>query len=361
MRGHVEQCVERYLELSKTDESQLAKVQTPCIDDHQLSPEDFVAKGELAHCAARIVLKALFVARMSRPDCLWSVNTLAREVTKWNVACDKRLHRLISYMHNTKDIVQVCIVGDRPEDCMLALFTDASFAGDLRDSKSTTGSLLALVGPSTFVPISWMCKKQSAVSHSSSEAEVVALDAALRLEGIPALTLWDQVIEILSPEAVHKESNESSSRQRNVSSRKHWSETLDYVPPNIDEPAKKAHLVILEDNDAVIKMVIKGRSPAMRHVARTHRIDLDWLFEQIREDKGIGIRYVNTKLQAADILTKGQFTTIQWKSLCRLSNSVPNLLKEGGRKSAEKDYERKVKSEKPVHNPKKKERPAATK
>ena len=303
MRGHVEQCVERYLELSKTDESQLAKVQTPCIDDHQLSPEDFVAKGELAHCAARIVLKALFVARMSRPDCLWSVNTLAREVTKWNVACDKRLHRLISYMHNTKDIVQVCIVGDRPEDCMLALFTDASFAGDLRDSKSTTGSLLALVGPSTFVPISWMCKKQSAVSHSSSEAEVVALDAALRLEGIPALTLWDQVIEILSPEAVHKESNESSSRQRNVSSRKHWSETLDYVPPNIDEPAKKAHLIILEDNDAVIKMVIKGRSPAMRHVARTHRIDLDWLFEQIREDKGIGIRYVNTKLQAADILT----------------------------------------------------------
>ena len=35
----------------------------------------------------------------------------------------------------------------------------------------------------------------------------------------------------------------------------------------------------MEDNDAVIKMCIKGRSPALRHVARTHRINLDWLSE----------------------------------------------------------------------------------
>ena len=33
---------------------------------------------------------------------------------------------------------------------------------------------------------------------------------------------------------------------------------------------------IFEDNDAVIKMTIKGR-----HVARTHRVDLDWLCKEI--------------------------------------------------------------------------------
>ena len=48
----------------------------------------------------------------------------------------------------------------------------------------------------TFVPISWMCKKQTSVSHISTDAEIISLDAGLRMDGIPALTLWDLVIEI---------------------------------------------------------------------------------------------------------------------------------------------------------------------
>ena len=38
-----------------------------------------------------------------------------------------------------------------------------------------------------------------------------------------------------------------------------------------------AMLYIFEDNEAVIKMIIKGRSPTMRHVSRTHRVALDWI------------------------------------------------------------------------------------
>ena len=166
------------------------------MEDHQLSPEDFVTKGKLSAECARIVLKALFLARMNRPDILWSVNTLAREVTRWNVACDKRLHRLTCYLNTTKQWSLTCIVGDAAGKCKIALFCDASFAGDLRDSKSTSGAFLCLVGPRTFVPITWLCKKQGAVSHSSSEAEIISLDAGLRLEGIPSLDLWDQVAEV---------------------------------------------------------------------------------------------------------------------------------------------------------------------
>ena len=73
MKGHVEQCVERYLELAQKPASCLRKVATPCIDDHQLAPEDFTTKGELSHVCARIVLKALYAARTGRPDCLWAV------------------------------------------------------------------------------------------------------------------------------------------------------------------------------------------------------------------------------------------------------------------------------------------------
>ena len=45
------------------------------------------------------------------------------------------------------------------------------------------------------VPISWLCKKQSSVSHSSTEAENICLDAGLRMDGIPALVLCELVIE----------------------------------------------------------------------------------------------------------------------------------------------------------------------
>ena len=47
------------------------------------------------------------------------------------------------------------------------------------------------------VPVSWMWKKQTAVSHSSTESEIISLDAGLRMDGLLALDLWDTVIEVL--------------------------------------------------------------------------------------------------------------------------------------------------------------------
>ena len=42
-----------------------------------------------------------------------------------------------------------------------------------------------------------MCKEQTSVSHSSTESEVLSLDAGLRMDGLPALDLWDLDIEVL--------------------------------------------------------------------------------------------------------------------------------------------------------------------
>ena len=55
---------------------------------------------------SQIVLKCLYLARSGGPDILWSVNILARAVTKWTEACDKRLSRLISYIHHTCEYKQ---------------------------------------------------------------------------------------------------------------------------------------------------------------------------------------------------------------------------------------------------------------
>ena len=56
--------------------------------------------------------------------------------------------------------------------------------------------ILPILGRHKFVPISWMCTKQTSVPHRSSESEIISLDAGLRIDGIPALDLWDLLIEV---------------------------------------------------------------------------------------------------------------------------------------------------------------------
>ena len=58
----------------------------------------------------------------------------------------------------------------------------------------------------------------------------------------------------------------------------------------------------------------------MRHVSRTHRVAIDWLFDRINLDSKIQIKYIDTKNQLADILTKGNFTRDEWNHLLCLFN-----------------------------------------
>ena len=93
---HAKKCVERYCELAHKTTRQLHKVATPCMDDHQFEEEENESVGELSTVRSQIVLKYLYLARIGRPDILWSVN--------------KRLARLISYIHHTCEYRQYCYV-----------------------------------------------------------------------------------------------------------------------------------------------------------------------------------------------------------------------------------------------------------
>ena len=62
----------------------------------------------------------------------------------------------------------------------------------------------------------------------------------------------------------------------------------------------------------------KGRSPSVRHISRTHCVNLDWLFDGINLDPGIQIKCVNTSKQIADILTKVSFPSERRTQLTQL-------------------------------------------
>ena len=215
-------------------------------------------------------------------------------------------------------------MGNTAKQCRLGLFQDSDFAGDLEDSKSTSGGTLFVFRKSYIFPISWMCKKQTAVSHSSTESEIISLDTGLRLDGLPALELWDLIVSVLGN--VSRVSDRSGQPDNDV--HKHHKsqrridvmENIDSVPSSVQSSRQETLLYVFEDNEAVIKMIIKRRSTTMRHVSRTHRVALDWLFDRINLDSKIQIKYIDTKNQLADILTKGNFTRDERNHLLSLFN-----------------------------------------
>ena len=98
------------------------------------------------------------------------------------------------------------------------------------------------------------------------------------------------------------------------------SDNVDFIPSNVKSSHQEALLCVFEDNEAVIKIIIKGRSPTMRHVSRTHRVALDRLFGRIYLDSKIQIKYVDAENQLSDLLTQGGFTPDEWNHVIHLLN-----------------------------------------
>ena len=129
------------------------------------------------------------------------------------------------------------------------------------------------------------------------------------MDGLLALEVWDLIVSVLgnvshvSDRSGKPENDENTTNLTRKSMR--WKTLILFF--QMSNPRQEA-LLLFEDNEAVIKMIMKGRSPTMRHVSRTHRVALDCLFDRINLDPRIQIEYIDTKNQLADILTKGNFT-----------------------------------------------------
>ena len=150
------------------------------------------------------------------------------------------------------------------------------------------------------------------------------MDAGLRIDGIPALDLRDLIVTTLhgkTNRTKHVQGDLSTSLTRKkIPGKIDDLNSVDFVSSNANSSRQEALLYIFEDNEAVIKMIIKRRGLTMRHVSRTHRVALDWLFGWVGLGPEIQIKYIDTKNQLADILTKGNFTRDEWNNLLCLLN-----------------------------------------
>ena len=79
--------------------------------------------------------------------------------------------------------------------------------------------------------------------------------------------------------------------------------------------------VFVEDNQATIKILEKGKSPKFRHADKTQGTNLSWLSEQFRR-KWYSLVHGPSLMQAADVLTKPFINAEKWRHGVRLLGHV---------------------------------------
>jgi hypothetical protein len=203
-----------------------------------------------------------YLAGATRLDISHVVGVLSRKLTAPSVDDWNALKRVLRYLKGSVNY-GLRFGGNadgkqqqsHPQKATVEVYTDANWAGDKEDRKSTTGTVIKVNGS----VVHWLSKKQKTVSLSSAESEYMALAVSVQE------TLWI---------------------------RSFMSEL---------EMLSEAATTILCDNQAAIAI---AQNPT--HISRTKHIDIRHHFIRDEVKKGsICVQWISTQDQLADIMTKG--------------------------------------------------------
>ncbi|CAB1115932.1 unnamed protein product [Ectocarpus sp. CCAP 1310/34] len=199
--------------------------------------------------------KVTELVRGSRPDITHSVMVLAKSMAKPGPRAMTKLKRVLRYLKGTTSI-GITYTEDADGGDKLTAYVDSDFAGDQDKGYSTTGAVLYLAG----APVDWISKKQTVLAISTFEAEAVALSKACTI-----------VI--------------------------HFRNLLKSLNMKQEQPT-----VVFEDNAGTIAFAKGAKlTPRTKHIdLKYHHV---WYLE---EKKIVDVKYTETNLQKADILTKSQ-------------------------------------------------------
>ena len=215
----------------------------------------------------------LYLSTRSRPDIAFAVGNAARYCAQPTQLHWSAVKRILRYLKGTTHLGLMY----RPDNSTLVGYSDADWAGDTNDRKSTSGYVFMMSGSA----ISWRSKKQSSVALSTAEAEYIALSSATQE------AMW--LRQLLS--------------------------SLKDFP--LSEPT-----IIYEDNQSTICMAKNNQSHG-----RSKPVDIKFHFvrEQV-EQQTIKVTYCKSEEMNADIFTKGILNN-QFKRL-RTKLGMASLIQE---------------------------------
>ncbi len=211
----------------------------------------------------------IYLATLTRPDILYSVNVVARQVNQASEVTVKRIKRIFRYLRGTMNLG---LVYHRipSSNFVLSVFTDAGFDNN-EGSRSQTGYAVYL-GACNLYSTSHV---QDVIAKSPAEAEIMAIDGGAS----EAISVMELVKEVLRGGA-------GATGQ----------------PIAIFSSFSNISFTVFTDSTAAIHALSDWRSSIghrMKHVTRR----LNWLLDAAKRNQ-IQFRHLRTDKQVADIFTK---------------------------------------------------------
>ncbi len=191
--------MEKYLEQSIASYRSLACVSSPFahVDSPYLTEPDDLAQlpeGKHASVAQSVLAKLLYCGRLARPDIVLAINLLTRQLTKWRTFHDKALLRLFCYCEASKDKMLLVLLANMcSSKCSTAMPMQAGCKVTARSTSGIWYELSDKEGTCSF-PLEWCSNRQTAVAHSTAEAEFVSLAKGLRETALPITILLEAVL-----------------------------------------------------------------------------------------------------------------------------------------------------------------------
>ena len=260
MSAFAEQVVEAYCELADVPKAKLRNVTTPSLSEALMSDEDLQQPGTLSHVAAKVLMKALWLGRLARPDLCFIIGRLASRVAAWTKWEDKQLLRLISYLHGTTGLCLAATVNHH-EAPQIHIFTDSDFASCPHSAKSTSGIYMTIGSTDFRFPLWWASKKQTSVARSTPEAEAIAMASAMFGEALNIQVMMEHLL------------------------------------------GRAIDVVFHQDNETLLKVLATGYSAKLRHCNRVHRVNVASMSEQLESPQVTAV-YCKSESQIANGLTK---------------------------------------------------------
>jgi ribonuclease HI len=194
----------------------------------------------------------LFLATHSRPDIAACVGILSKRIMKPRDVDLLEVKRIIRYLKGSRNMKLK--LSDKTGMQELHAYSDANWAEDRNDRKSNSGFFISLNGGS----ISWCSRKQDTVATSSAESELMALT-----ETCKELKWIRNIVESLD----------------------------ERVPQKI---------ILFTDSQSCISMIKNEK-----YSNRTKHIDTKYHYvRDLFTNKEIDLKYVNTEVNTADLMTK---------------------------------------------------------
>jgi hypothetical protein len=167
--------------LQRANMMECKPVNSPLSTSEKLSAHEGDLLGPQDATAYRSVVGGLQYLTLTRPDISFAVNKVCQYLHAPTTVHWATVKRILRYLKHTMEIgLKIC----KSSSLLVSAFSDADWAGD-QDDRRSTGGYAVFLGSNL---ISWSARKQSTVSRSSTEAEYKAVANAT------AEVMWIQTL-----------------------------------------------------------------------------------------------------------------------------------------------------------------------